>query len=207
MSGSAIRVISSVDHPSNTSIINNRFQNNAASSEGGAIYYNYNRPSMSSNIFINNSALYGENVASYPTKIVLNSTKQESLNLENVGSGLKYEGDLIFALVDQDDQTMILDNSSTLKLTPMSPNASLTGIDFAKVTAGVAKFSSIAFNSYPGERDIKFRITSGMIDSHFDLTVSFRFCKPGEFEETDGKCSICPYESFTLLWNQTQCQK
>ena len=54
------------------SVLNNvAFKNNTSSKQGGAIYYDLYRPNMTNVIFINNTAPYGPNIASYPVKIVL----------------------------------------------------------------------------------------------------------------------------------------
>ncbi|CAI2371351.1 unnamed protein product [Moneuplotes crassus] len=205
LNGPAIKILCSSSNPCNSSIENNIFQSNTATSKGGAIYYNFNRPQMINNTFINNSAAYGVNVGSYPISIVLNSTKKDSLILNDVGSGIEYTNDLTFALIDQDGQTTILDDLSTLKFNPISPNASLSGTDFAKVTRGVGSFSEISFNSNPGDQNVHFRITSAAISTYFDISISFRYCKPGEYHDINGKCVVCPYKSYTLLWNQAKC--
>ena len=204
INGPAISVIWTSKDSWDTTIINNTFQNNKAISKGGAIYYNLNRPIMSDNIFINNSAAYGQNIGSYPIRIVVNSTRQGSAYLRDVGSGIEYNDNLIFALVDHDDQTMILDNESTFKVSPISLNSSLTGTDYAKVNKGVASFSGLTFNSKPGDQNVTFRMTSKSINTHFDFTIDFRYCKPGEFSEKNGKWGVCPYKFYSLKWNESQ---
>lgn len=157
---------------------------------GGSIFYNLNRPSFDNNTYLNNTALYGNNIGSYPVRLLFNSTKENSLMLNDVGSGVEYQGDLTFALVDADDQTMVLDDVSILKMTPITSNSSVTGTDFAKVVNGVGSFQGVTFKSHPGGQNIVYRITSEAISTYFDLTVSFRYCMPGEFLESDGSCSV-----------------
>jgi hypothetical protein len=45
------------------------FQHNQANDKGGAIYYDSYRPDISEVQFLNNSAKYGNNIASYPVSI------------------------------------------------------------------------------------------------------------------------------------------
>lgn len=51
-------------------IENNTFANNKAMIEGGAIKWNDEMPLFLNNIFFNNSAIYGENIASFPIRII-----------------------------------------------------------------------------------------------------------------------------------------
>lgn len=48
------------------------FVNNKALIEGGAIKWNDEKPYCFNNTFINNSAIYGENIASFPLRMILN---------------------------------------------------------------------------------------------------------------------------------------
>lgn len=52
-------------------IINNTFTNNEAKVEGGAIKWNDEMPIFIDNIFSNNSARYGKNIASFPIRMIL----------------------------------------------------------------------------------------------------------------------------------------
>ena len=49
---------------------NQSFVNNSAN-QGGAIFYLDIRPNLIQNIFLNNSASYGKNIGSYPTRVKL----------------------------------------------------------------------------------------------------------------------------------------
>lgn len=53
-------------------ISNNIFVNNSASIEGGCVKWNDEEPLFENNTFINNSAIYGENIASFPIRLILN---------------------------------------------------------------------------------------------------------------------------------------
>lgn len=48
------------------------FVNNKAIIEGGAIKWNDEKPYFFNNTFINNSAIYGEDIASFPLRMILN---------------------------------------------------------------------------------------------------------------------------------------
>ena len=53
----------------NISILYCNFSSNLAKMEGGAIKYDDIKPSLKKNIFVDNQAIYGSNVASYSIKI------------------------------------------------------------------------------------------------------------------------------------------
>lgn len=89
---------------------------NKATESGGAIKYDVFRPETTNNEFVNNSAVYGPNIASYPVKIKVKDSNEDQIILSNVGSGLETElnlGKIIYylcnncielALYDHDDQ-------------------------------------------------------------------------------------------------------
>ena len=106
------------------------FTQNSAVYHGGAIRYNLFRPTFANNVFVNNSAGYGPNIASYPIKIKLRNSSSDNIQLTNVGSGVVYDETLEFALVDYDNQINELDNSSLIIITALSLNTSALGTNF-----------------------------------------------------------------------------
>ena len=97
-------------------IEDNTFTNNSATNSGGAIRYNLFRPSFSNNIFTNNSAAYGPNIGSYAIKIRQKDNDGNTIKLENVGSGLEYEGVISLEIVDHDGQIINLDSISQIEI-------------------------------------------------------------------------------------------
>ena len=75
---------------------------------GGSIYYNKNRPTgLQSNLFSNNLATYGDNIASYPYSVIVkNYTKTP------VASGQMYNGEVLACIIDAEGQVITTDNSS-----------------------------------------------------------------------------------------------
>jgi hypothetical protein len=77
--------------PCVNTIENSFFYGNTAKEEGGAIIYNTYQPKILNNIQ-NNTAIFGEDVASYATriKLVVNGTKLvDFVELNDVPSGIK----------------------------------------------------------------------------------------------------------------------
>ena len=182
-------------------ITQNTFRRNNGTKEGGAIYYDYNRPVISNNTFINNQASYGSNIASYPVKIVMRDSNTDHMSLESVGSGIKYENDLTLALLDYDNQEMVSNDQDLININPLDfTQSSILGTNYGQLKDGVTTFSDLTFINHPGHANVKFVATSNAIDtdkiqaifgsqiSDNQIDVSFRWCKPGEFYDQVDKC-------------------
>jgi len=65
-------------------ISDNTFVNNTALIEGGAIKWNDEMPFFLNNLFLNNSAIYGDNIACFPIRIILNIYDKSNYSIENI---------------------------------------------------------------------------------------------------------------------------
>ena len=161
------------------------FINNVASVQGGAIYYNYRRPELSSFSFSNNTAPYGPDIGSYPVRIASSDMIDEPIMITNVASGIVYNEILKLLLVDYDGQTMNLVNNSQIKISPVTSGASLIGVDYSVLVNGEATFDTLQFVYAPGQDNIQFLATSDLIDpykvsylslpTNDSIDVSFRY--------------------------------
>ena len=160
---------------------------------GGALYYDYRRPMLLQNTFTNNTAPYGINFASYPVRIADVNNMNESISLSNVGSGIYLHDSLPssnksylkLALVDYDDQIMVLSNSSKISIINTDNSSSVIGTSEMVTTQGVAQFDNIGFISMPGLKNVMFEASSEDIDNHkvskldidinCTITVNFRY--------------------------------
>ena len=122
------------------------------------------RPGLSNNIFYNNSASYGNNIASYPIKIKQKDSSQDQVVLNNIGSGISDNINFVFGLYDYDDQISLLDNVSQITIKSVINNTLVSGATIVKVTKGVAAFSNVIFTSYPGYSNVSFGLISNAID-------------------------------------------
>lgn len=197
------------------------FEGNQAGNDGGAIYYNLQRPTMSNITYLNNVAQYGPNIGSYGVKIVNYTTDVNKLHIENVWSGNVYDGNITVALVDYDGQVMNLENDGNVKITNPLNSTSVKGTNLVRFKNGVASFNNLIFVGEPGSKNVEYDIYSATIDQSIlqkglgvtssdyayknILFGSFSFCKPGEME-TDGTCIECGYGSYSFLWNSTRCE-
>ncbi|CAI2373152.1 unnamed protein product [Moneuplotes crassus] len=201
-------------------ISGSNFSNNIGLQEGGAIYYNYQPPTMHQTIFSNNSASYGPNLASYPYRIGLkNSTTLEPILLQNIGSGITLEDALELALYDYNNQVMSLDSTSQFIITAVSEsNGTIKGTNTGILNNGTVIFDSIYFIEKPGTSSVKFRVSSKTLNTNkisdiynrvspdTEIIVNFRDCKPGE-QHLGDQCSSCSTGTYSLQWNSKICDK
>ena len=139
----------------------------------------------------------------------------QNIVLDNVASGIRYSENIALRLVDYDGQTMNLVNNSQIKISPITDNARMLGIDSASLVNGEAEFDNLQFVYIPGQQDIQYIATCNLIDSnkvsYLDLptndtiSVSFRYCQPGELMINNSTCSECSAGTYSFKWNSTQC--
>ena len=215
MSGAAISIRWLSNKNWDNQYSSTQFNNNKAEQQGGAIYYNFKRPMLANWIFNGNNAPYGPILASYPVKIVEQSSLNTSIVYSNVPSGIKIDSSLVFALQDYDGQT-IPDSIYQVKINPVSSNASTAGYNSAKAANGVATFNNLIFVSSPGAQHINFKATSNAIDikkntalnmSTFStIDVSFRFWMPGEAQISSSIWQTWAPGTYSFIWNSTDWQ-
>lgn len=194
-------------------IKNSMFEANHADTNGGAIYYDYYKPTFTNNTYTNNSAAYGPNIAAYPIKIeVFDIPAQDYVSGQEIKKEIKYK------LVDPDGLTIATDSDSVITIAPVSSNDRVIGNTDVTVENGVAIFSDITFISSPGAKNISYLISSSNIDETklkdaFNLTlanttqtmtISFRKCIIGE-EQTNDMCITCPTGKYSLELVSSEC--
>jgi len=170
------------------------FSNNSAKIKGGAIFYDYMFPIENNVTFVNNTASYGPNHASYPVRVGrVNSTKDSQLSMNDVGPGITLEQPLSLALIDNDDQVMVLDNESQLIILSKDPTkANVGGTNAVLLRDGIGTFDQLSAIAKPGSTSIKFSVSSTTLDKNKitslfntsdtdeELVMNFRYCQPGE---------------------------
>ena len=148
-----------------TILQNVTFQNNIASQNGGAIYYDQYRPEMTNVTFINNTAPSGPDISSYPVKVVLTGTNSSFINLTNVASGQTQDVNLKFSVVDYDNQLSTTTSGGRIIISSAVNNTSVLGLSSAGIVNGSATFTSLIFVANPGSTNVPFKISSNAIDS------------------------------------------
>ena len=206
----------------NLSITHSTFLSNTGVSKGGAIYYSYNRPVINNVTFINNSAEYGANFASYAYQIRFIDSKNDIMQLSDLVSGVEYNKTLQLSLIDFDSQIMILENVNQIVISSVNiTQASVKGINTALLRNGVASFTNFIAIAEPGSTNVLLKASSNALDirkinevynssSNNIIISSFRFWKPGEVRLEDKTCAVWSPGTFSLTWNSTvweQCVK
>ncbi|CAI2373025.1 unnamed protein product [Moneuplotes crassus] len=196
------------------------FTNNSASVQGGAIYYNLIRPKIFNSTFINNSAQYGPDLASYPVKMKMKNDSDSQIHLTGIGSGVVISAPVKLALLDYDNQVMNLNNVDQVGIFSQNSSHSIVGgANSFPFKSGIATVEGIIFESKPGSKNVTFNAPTSAIDSNkvntafpnedFSsyITVDFRFCEPGEEITHQNTCRECDAGTYSVTWNSTQCVK
>jgi len=200
------------------SLTNTTFTNNSATQEGGCIYYNYKRPSLLNITQQNSSAPYGSFIASYPVKIRIEGAASDQIEINNIGSGIRYPQILKLSLLDVDDQVMIQNNINQIIITPLdSTNSSILGFNSQLLKSGVSSFNNIIAVASPGKQNVKYQanwkaidktliseVYGGQISDNL-ITMNFRYCQPGEMKLGNTSCSEWAAGTYSLFWNSTSC--
>lgn len=192
--GGAVEIDCSVGCLNN--FTNNSFISNSARLQGGAIHWSALTPNMKNNLFLNNSAVYGNNFASFIQKIDLVKNISKMVNLtEIIVSGQKVTQGLVFKLFDPQGQVVESDNTTTCEL--FAEGAELTGEYKTTSNKGVLTFVDFSLSAAPGTY---LTLVAYCLDSSiqtFSEEFFVRKCILGEAQ--DGiKCTVCPPESYSL---------
>ena len=201
----------------NLTISNSTFEFNYGITQGGSIYYNYNRPILQNIIFKNNSAEYGLDIASYPVKIVMSNSSTSQMIINDMASGIVYDKIINLAIMDYDEQIMVLNNINQVQISPVNKSiVTMKGVSTALLKRGISTFSNIIADTKPGNVNILFQASSKATDlskvknvyfkvSNNLITTNFRFCKPGEIQQKDNTCVLWSHGTYSFDWNSTQC--
>jgi len=192
------------------SISDSDFWNNSAVVKGGGVAWTTVKPLLANLTFSDNSAQYGQNVASYPMQIVLDSVQGRSLLpvlISDYPPGQATPVILTASIVDHYGQVYTIDNSSTAALGAINTFSSVLGT--FKVSAVQGTFLLDAFTVYgpPGTTQ-NITLSSSAItadlpgdpDAHISsviISVDLRKCVPGE-TETAYSCDTCSIGTYSF---------
>lgn len=193
--GGAVEIVCGVGCASN--FTENNFTLNSALINGGALHWTSLAPLIVNNTFTNNSAVYGNDYASYIDAIVMvNVVGSKVVNLTDIiVSGQMVTSGLVFNLIDPQGQVVVSDNSTICELS--SANAQFSGAFRTSSTKGVLAFKSFKVSAPPGSTVAI--VASCYGDSIASHTVEFylRECKVGE-EQKGNECIICGFDTYSF---------
>lgn len=197
VNGGAVNIYCYYMSPCSNSITNSYFTNNAAINNGGAINYNSYQPSLVNNVFDNNSAAFRPDMANYPIKLMMvadDGTLVNMTSISNQPSGLAIETPFKIAIVNNEEQIMTNQNTNAIRLLSLDTDTDVKGQTTVVAVNGVATFTGTKFIASPGRSSVNYAVKTKSIDyialqyvdpqysTEQNLTVSFRWCKPGEYQ-------------------------
>ncbi|CAG9324277.1 unnamed protein product [Blepharisma stoltei] len=207
-------------------ISSNNFSNNWAAYKGGAINWDDSRPKLENNNFWNNSALYGNDIASFPAMMVLlNDTNQRALqyqgnselNLNNIASGQNKNPPLAFALIDDISQIITTDCASQAQLQSSNDDLIISGTSIAYAVNGIFYFRSYIISAKPGSSNEIYVFSSAIeelkmnksshsmqMSSKLPIYVSLRLCEIGE-AAVGLNCESCLENYYNIDSKKSKC--
>jgi len=204
----------------------NGFKSNSAASKGGAVLWEQSPPTFQNNTFLNNSAIYGAEIASYAIRLMpidllnrpfpyLNASSSPPVSslVTNLGSGLVYDGKIRLGLFDHQGQLVITDSTSAGEVLANTSELAIFGDVKAIASEGVFTFSMFTTTAEPGGRGeviirtpaIRMQTLSGvdltLLVDEVSILLTFRECLMGEYQQ--GKvCVACAIGTYSF--NSTQ---
>ncbi|CAG9320351.1 unnamed protein product [Blepharisma stoltei] len=176
------------------------FTDNSACLSGGAIQWYLSQPIISNLSFLDNSALYGDDLASFPLSLkVLSYRRRLDVQVPSA-PGQYLSSPLIVGIIDHYGQTVLTESTSTCQLEVTdSSNYSLSGKIKVQASSGIYNFSEIIITGDPGST-VGFSFTSSIVSSSLSdssLYFKLRECEIGEALATKS-CQICAYGTYNL---------
>lgn len=142
-SGGVIQFSCEINEDCSLNMTGNVLMYNFARENGGCIEWDSKEPLVEENLFEDNQASYGNNIASFPVRIMLFSDGQvvDSLNLTDVAPGQKVDSNISIVFLDHYDQIITTDNTSTATLSLQGSDSFVTGETSEVSTNGQIDFT------------------------------------------------------------------
>ena len=115
-------------------------------------------------MFTNNTAPYGNNIASYPIRIVSRDSSFGQIVLNDIASGQEISGSIQLLLVDYDNQTTSYLSKGSVTISPLNQTTKVEGLNSESIINGVSTFSGIIFVGQPGYSNSPFSVNTNLID-------------------------------------------
>ena len=166
------------------SVTSSMFLNNSAVLKGGAIAWEGLQPQLTALIFLDNAALYGPDVSSFPTHL-----STDNLSLTSVASGQTFPGSLVFYLRDHYEQIVADDVTTKAGLQVLGGDAKIAGKTDATSNSGLISFTGFNISATPGSKP-RLSVTVEGLSQTLYLYVLMRECRLGESRAND-ECMLC----------------
>lgn len=197
-SGGVIQFSCELNAECDLNVQDNTFMYNYAKENGGCIDWHDKMPNITNNIFLNNLAEYGPNIASFPIQLsnYLNESLIENLTLNNIAPGQKVENLVEFALIDHYGQIVTTDNTTLASLSTSNPESFVTGTSKETSIKGKIQFNN--FYVYGEVNSTETIIVSSEgIEKSVSFDVVLRNCNLGE-TFANKACTQCGKGQYSL---------
>jgi len=135
----------------NFSLSFSNFRKNSAEVQGGGIVWSAVKPHLINLTFADNAAPYGPDVASYPIRLVLDSTPRRLLPLiSNYPPGQLTNTAIRFSVQDHYGQVYRIDNTSVVVLSAVNVNSTILGTFKVTAVQGYFVFDAFVVYGQPG---------------------------------------------------------
>ena len=109
-------------------------------------------------------------------------TSNNKIVLNDVGSNIEHNTNLLLDLVDYDGQVMNLENTFTATILENDPNIEIKGTNTAKFANGTALFDNLIFVGENGMQNAVYEVATRSIDQSIITTVLNN--SDGEYDNT-----------------------
>ena len=179
------------------------FTSNQAVLGGGGFFWVEATPPLQDTIFANNSAAYGQDLASDASHIQLDNVSADLL--DRFPSGQVLNSPLKISLIDELKQVVTTVNNLYAKITANRKEVLVSGSIEAKSVNGQFSFEGFALTAVPGLPHNIIIEVDNMHVKNLNLTVQFRNCELGEVL-VDKACSVCPLNTYSLELGAALCR-
>lgn len=114
--------------------------------------------------FVNNSAPYGPDIASYPVKLVVAGSNSSAIVLDSVPSGQVLSQEIKLHLVDEDNQIISDGTPGSVIISSVDSGTKALGRTSEGIVRGTATFKGLIFIGKPGTRNVKFTVSTSAIN-------------------------------------------
>ncbi|CAG9323993.1 unnamed protein product [Blepharisma stoltei] len=185
----------------NITISSSTFTNNSACISGGGIqWYDY-QPVLSDLVYKNNSAYYGNNLASFPYSLdVIDSRRRLEVSVDSA-PGQTISSPIIIGIMDHYNQTVLTESSSYCQLEVVnSTSYSLSGKTKVQAASGLYNFSDVIVTGDPGS-NVEITVSSTIVSNSNlpsgNIVFDLRNCTVGEALVAK-TCQVCTSGTYNL---------
>ena len=131
---------------------------------------------MTNNLFQNNSAPYGNDIASYPVRIIAQGDDDYQISIYQISSGQLIANTLILNVVDYDNQTITNLIKGSITIASIDLNTKVQGRNSESIVSGVSTFNGLILIAKPGSNNVQFSVTTSAIDNSVILKQFGKCC-------------------------------